>query len=139
MKKKNAVSDFSAHRTECLWLAFRRSLAQQSEIELERAFRDSANAPAPRFWVSEARAAYVVGQHLLGRRPLQSMIPEKQNMYREILRRFFILRKREPEASVAELVGRVVNEPAPSSYLSPSRAAAVIAGEKRRRREGGSR
>ena len=47
----------------------------------------------PRFWVSEQRAAGVVGKMLAGHDPTADMYEEKREMYREIFRRFMKLRE----------------------------------------------
>lgn len=139
MKKKHSISDFSRHRADFLMTAFRDALVSQTRIDRKQIFGETAMTPAPRFWVSENRAAYIVGQYILGNNPLEKMYPEKRRMYEEILRRFFILRADRPLAPMLELVAEIVNSPAPGSFISPARVESIILREKRRRRGGGAR
>lgn len=122
MKKLNAISEFSEQRRAFLRQAFREAIARQSVIDANKAFKTAINIPAPRFWVSEVRAAVVVGKLLAGHDPLATMFPEKAEMFREIYRRFTLLRESRPDASIAELMVEIVNSPAPRSYISVSRA-----------------
>ncbi len=134
MKHKNSVSDFTSERNEFLLNRFREELARQSQISLEKAFKVAADAPAPRFWVSEARAAAVIGHMVRGKDVTASMFGEKRRMYEEIYRRFSMLRRERAGSTIAELVFEVVNQEAPCSYLSEDRARVVVYAEKRRRR-----
>ncbi|MDE6400138.1 MAG: hypothetical protein K2L68_04675, partial [Muribaculaceae bacterium] len=96
MRKPKSVSEFSSERNLLLLENFRRAIARQSEIALANAFKDAAERPAPRFWVSETRAAVIIGKILAGKDPTSSMTPEKREMYQEILRRFIALRATRP-------------------------------------------
>lgn len=139
MKKKNSTAEFGKERNEFLIRAFRESIAAQSRISINNAFKQAAEVPAPRFWVSEARAAVVLGKMAAGENPTESMFPEKRDMYREMFARFLELREQYPDTSVNELVFRVVNDEAPRSYLSWHRARVIIFSEmsrlKRERRK----
>ena len=121
MKKSNSISEFAEHRRNFLRQAFRQAIARQSVIDANKAFKMAVDTPAPRFWVSEVRAAVVVGKILAGQDPLSSMFPEKAAMFSEIFSRFQKLRAQHPDASIAELMVEIVNAPAPRSYISPSR------------------
>lgn len=134
MKKKNSVSDFEEERRRFLLTSFRRAIALQSEIDREKAFRTAADVPAPRFWVSENRAAAVIGKFLAGEDPTLSMLPEKRLMYREIYSRFLRLRAERPSESIAELLFEVVNDSAPRSYMSWQTARTIVYKERRRLR-----
>lgn len=133
MKKKNSVCEFKDQRSRLLLENFRASLARQSEISAKKAFGEAVAAPAPRFWVSEARAAAVIGKMIAGQDPTASMFPEKARMFQEIFRRVEILRKKEPDATVGDLVFRVVNSPAPCSYLTPLHARRLVAEAKKKK------
>lgn len=134
MRKPNAISDFALQRGEVLLANFREAIASESKISVEKAFRRTAEAPAPRFWVSEHRAAAVIGHILAGDDPLTGMYEEKREMYREIYERFLELRALRPHETIYALVSEVVNSPAPRSYLSPQRAKSIIQSEKRKRK-----
>ena len=115
--------------------AFRAALSAQSVIATNRAFRTAAAAPSPRFWVSEPRAAAIVGKMLAGDDPTPVMNPEKRDMYREIFLRFKQMRRRQPDRSIADVVFDVVNAPAPRSYISWQRARSIIYKEMARLRK----
>ena len=118
MRKKNAGAEFKDHRSLLLINNFHKAIAAQSQISLQRALQGAADAPAPRFWVSEARATIVISQMLRGLNPTASMFKEKKEMYEEIFRRVSALRLKEPHAPLGDLVFRVVNDSAPKSYLN---------------------
>lgn len=126
MRKKNSKPEFSSERNELLLKHFRESLARQSVISAQRAFGDAANAPAPRFWVSEARAVRVINSMLKGENPTEDMYPEKREMYLEIYRRVLKMRKENPEMPIGDIVFTVVNNPAPKSYISWQRARQLV-------------
>ena len=133
MRKKNSKAEFSDERSRWLLRNFRESLARQSKISISRAFQESVEAPAPRFWVSEARATRIIMQLLKGIDLTEGMLPEKRKMYREIFRQVKIYKERHPEMAVGDIVFEIVNSPAPSSYLTPEYAYRVI---KRSREQG---
>ena len=120
------ISEFTTQRSKLLLENFRRSLAEQSVISAEKAFKDAVESPAPRFWVGEARAARIISMMRKGEDPTEGMIPEKREMYREIYRRFLLLQQQHPDWPIGDLVFTVVNSPAPRSYLSPIRARQII-------------
>lgn len=135
MKKIHCYSEFTSERNLHLIENFRKVIASQSKIAMQKAFSLAADAPAPRFWVSEPRAAYVIGRMLAGCDPTSRMTPEKREMYTEIYARFLRLREHCPQASIYELVLEVVNQPAPRTYMSWQRARSVINEQKRMIRE----
>lgn len=129
----NPKSEFSSQRSRLLLENFRKSIARQSQISAIKAFSDAVEAPAPRFWVGEARAARIIAMMKKGMDPTQGMTPEKREMYREIFRRYEILQAKHPECSVGDLVFTVVNSEAPRSYLSPVRARQLINAAKKKK------
>ena len=126
MRKKNSVSDFVSHRNELIIKNFRESLARQSQISIRRAFLDAAEAPAPRFWVSEERATEVIAKMLAGEEVTKTMYKEKAEMYMEIYRRVKRLRELHPCVPLCRLVFRVVNSEAPRSYISWHRVLQIV-------------
>ena len=139
MKKQNSTSDFASERSEWLIARFRQQLARQSQISLVKAFHEATLQEAPRFWVSEQRAATVISRMLKGETDLSDMYEEKREMYLEIYRRVKKLREERPGAHVGDLVFEVINQTAPRSYMSWQRAKTLINAErKRRRKERGS-
>lgn len=135
MRKKNSTLEFGRERNEFLLRSFRESIAAQSKISLDNAFRQATEKPAPRFWVSEVRASNVIGKMLSGDDPTADMVPEKREMYREMFARFMVLREENPGASIAQLCFQVVNDKAPRSYMSWHRARVLIYEEISRQRK----
>ena len=133
MRKKNSNAEFSSQRSEALLKNFRRSLATQSQITRIRAFQEAAEAPAPRFWVTESRATRVITRMMKGEDILEGMQPGKREMYKEIYRRVVEMLRRSPRMPVGDAVFEVVNSPAPSSYLGIDRVIHIITKEKTRR------
>lgn len=132
MRKLNSTAEFEAQRRKFLLSNFRQVIAGQSRIEAAKAFRQTAESPAPRFWVSEARAAAVMGKMMADEQYVDGMSEEKREMYREIYRRFSKIRRMCPEMSIADIVFDIVNGEAPRSYLSWHRVRSIIYKEKRK-------
>ena len=130
MRKNCSYSEFNSQRREHLLRGYRESIARQSKISAERAFRDAADAPSPRFWVSEDRAAEVVSKIISNPSVITNMYKEKAEMYLEIYRRVLKLRKVYPDAPLSSLIFRVVNSTAPKSYLTWQRARTIIRNRK---------
>ena len=126
MKKKNACLEFADQRSESLIRNFRESIARQSQISAMRAFEDAANAPAPRFWVSESRAARIISMMLKGEDPTEGMYSEKREMYLEIYRRVLKMQAEEPDMPLGDIVFTVVNSRAPRFFMSWLRAKHLI-------------
>lgn len=130
MRKKNSKPEFSSQRSEFLLRNFRESLARQSKISIAKAFQDAVSAPAPRFWVSEARATRIISMLLKGDDPTEGMYLEKRKMYMEIFSRVKDIKEMNPEIPVGDIVFDVVNSTAPSSYVTPARAYHILKSDK---------
>lgn len=126
MKKPNCICEFSTQRSQLLIKNFREALARQSKISAAIAFKDAAEAPVPRFWVSEARAARIVNALFQGVDLLENMHPNKKEMYLEIFRRVKEIKKKNPSMAIGDIVFEVVNNPAPKSYISPVSVARIV-------------
>lgn len=127
MKKKNCRCEFASERSELLLRNFRESIARQSRISAVKAFKDAAEAPAPRFWVSEARAVRIISFLMKGNfEILESMHNKKKEMYLEIFRRVKTFKSQNPDMALGDIVFMVVNSPAPESYLTWGYAAKLI-------------
>lgn len=133
MKKRNSTSEFNAHRNTVLLENFRSAIANQSRIETVKAFQTAADMPAPRFWVSEQRAAVVISKMLAGEPLPEGTFEKKREMYEELCARVKEMRALEPDRTISSLVMEAVNSPAPSSYMSWQRAQALILEERARR------
>lgn len=126
MKKKNSTLEFASERSELLLKNFRESIARQSSISLKRAFQDAADAPAPRFWVSESRAMRVVSSLMKGIDITDGMHHQKRKMYLEIYRRVCGLKADNPDKPLGDIVFEVVNSSAPNSYMTWQTAQKLI-------------
>lgn len=117
--------DFTRERNEDLMRVFHVHISDVEFIVMPEIFQKVADSPASRFWVSEERAAIVVSMMLAGR-PLPRMRDNKREMFEEIFRRVVAIRQHEPEASVYELVSRVVRQPAPKFFLTARTVGEII-------------
>lgn len=133
MKKKNCICEFASERSELLLRNFRESIARQSVISRQKAFREAVEAPAPRFWVSEARAMRIISSLLNGIDLTEGMRPEKRRMYHEIFRRVKEIKEKNPQTPLGDIVFEVVNNEAPHSYISWQSAAKLVSKFKRSR------
>ena len=135
MKKKNCKCEFASQRSELLLKNFRESIARQSKISAMRAFREATETPAPRFWVSEARATRIINMMMKGTDILESMQTEKRKMYVEIYKRVMKLKEENPGMALGDAVFEVVNQPAPRFYLAAVSAKNLINKAKRENRK----
>jgi hypothetical protein len=118
MKYFGSILEFTRERNNDLMRVYRARLAEASIIVMPVIFELVAQSPASRFWVSEERAAIVISAMAAGK-PMPRMRSNKREMFEEIYRRFVILREKQPDKSVYELVTKIVNQPAPKFYLTP--------------------
>lgn len=126
MKHKGNCREFNRQRDKELTAAFHRILLGGGNNSIESAFFNAASSPASRFWVSERRAAYVVGQMLANPSFCDSMIPKRKEMFEEIFRRFLAVRKKHPSSSIYALVFDIVNSRAPEFYLTPKSSRVIL-------------
>lgn len=125
MKYFGSIMDFTRERNEDLMRVFRVHISDAEFIVMPEIFQKVADSPASRFWVSEERAAIVISMMLAGK-PLPRMRDNKREMFEEIYRRVVVFRQQEPEASVYELVSRVVHQPAPKFFLTARTVGEII-------------
>lgn len=118
MKYFGSTVDYTHHRNAEIMKSFRKVVASHPGLSpMDIAYRVSLS-PSPRFWVSETRAAIVIGAMQSGR-ALPPMTDSKREMFMEIFRRYTILRKNAPDKPLIELVSAVVHQPAPRFYYTP--------------------
>ena len=121
------IFEYRSERDRDLLNAYRRQIAQSSgPIQLEVMYR-VVNSPSSRFWVSPERAMRVISSMDQGNR-LDGMIRNKRIMFREIYRRVRQLRERPSyrQLPLAEVVQMVVEQPAPSFYMTPCSAIVIM-------------
>lgn len=125
MKNKGSIFEYEDARNRDLIRAYRQLVRESGRIYLPEICRKLVNMPSERFWVSEERASIVISDMIKGR-SIEMMTPNKREMYEEIYARVMELRKENPDATVYELVSRVVDGPAPKFYLTPKSAKVII-------------
>lgn len=122
MKSYGSVLAFTRERNAALLKVYRQHINSCSHIKLSEIGELIVNSPAPRFWVSEERAAAVVSAIMRGKPVLDTMRPTKREMFYEIYCRVVALKELHPDWHLCELVFNVVNSPAPKFYMEVSSA-----------------
>ena len=125
MKKIGNTSDFISDRNRELHRRFMDVLKNSSCLSLRDMYGAAAKKPASRFWVSESRAAIVVGAMMRGRN-LDKMYAKRREMFQEIFRRVNDKMQADPSLCMTHAVDIVVNEPAPEFYLTSESARSII-------------
>lgn len=126
MKYHGCILEFTEQRNRELMRAFHETLADKSFIDISEVSQIIVNRPCSRFWVSEERAMVVMAALFKGKPVLETMRPTKREMFQEIYSRVLALQKQRPDASLYELVLKVVNSPAPKFYMRPRCAMEII-------------
>lgn len=122
MKSFGSVLAFTRERNAALLKAYREQINVVRRVRLNEIGERIVLSPAPRFWVSEERAAAVVSAIMRGKPVLETMRPTKREMFEEIHRRVVELKELHPDWSLCLLVFKVVNSPAPKFYMEASSA-----------------
>lgn len=111
--------DFTRQRDLDILRAFREQWhAARGRCSFADIFQQVATAPSARFWVSEERCAITIARIKKGD-TLESMSPQNQEMYRELYRRYLAEKQRHPSWPLIRICILIVNQPAPSFYLTP--------------------
>ena len=118
MKHLGSYFDYEQERNEDLMRAYHEDLAACEVICLPEVWERIANMPSARFWVSEERAAVVIGKMMKGDR-LTNMRALKREMFYEIFHQVKILQEAHPQMSLYQCCIKVVNSPAPKFYMTP--------------------
>lgn len=85
----------------------------------------AVSQPAPRYWISESRAAIIVYEIERGKY-VSNHFELRERMYHDIYARYQELRKQRPDDSVFSIVFDIVNSEAPESYLTPNSAKTIM-------------
>lgn len=85
----------------------------------------AVSQPAPRYWISESRAAIIVREIERGKYA-SNHFDLRDLMYQHIYARYQELRKQRPDDSVFSIVFDIVNSEAPASYLTPDSAKIIL-------------
>ena len=130
MKHKGSKFEYEDERDKDLMRAYHEQLESCDTIVLSDIFRNVVAMPSARFWVSEERAAVVIGCMLRGDK-LEKMRPNAREMYFEIYKRVVSEREKYTDKSIAEIVFNVIRQPAPKFYLTPDSARVIVTRLKR--------
>lgn len=125
MKHPGSKSEFEQERNNELLKAYRQLVLECEYINHAAVFKLLVNQPSPRFWVTDERAAIVVGSMLRGD-TLERFNPNKREMFQEIYRRVVELKSKDSTLTTNRAAYIVVNQPAPKFYLSPGYAQLII-------------
>lgn len=125
MKKPGNHIEFNEDRDRALHREFMAVLRTATDVPLREMFGMAAMRPAPRFWVSESRAAIVIGAMMRGHTP-ERMNPKRREMFLEIHRRVVDKMAGNPEMCMTHAVNETVYEEAPEFYLQPETARSII-------------
>lgn len=125
MKPVGSRFEYTEERDKDLIRAYREQIALCRTIHLPELLERTVNSPSSRFWVSEGRAAIVISEMIRGDK-LEKMNSMKREMFLEIYGRVLNLQSELPTLSIAELVWKVINQPAPKFYITPGSAKVII-------------
>lgn len=125
MKTKGCDFEYAEQRDRELMKAYRDQLKSCNKIHLPDVLSKTVNTSSTRFWVSESRAAIIIGKMFRGE-SINGMKPMKIEMFNEIFHRVKKLQTLNPKRSLNDLVCEVVNTPAPKFYLTPESAKIII-------------
>ena len=125
MKYKGSNFEYKQERAEDLMRAYHQLINDSSDIHILHIYRQVVNMPASRFWISEERAAIVIGAMVRGKKNV-GINATKAEMYNEIYRRAKQLMDSNPKLTIQDVVSIVVMQPAPKFYISSSSAKAII-------------
>lgn len=159
MKKQGSTSDFISQRDQELYRHYVALIRNASgEINLREIYREISEKPASRFWVSEERASAIIGHmEAVNRKRVKAglppfdlsnpktramvesiafgskILPKRAEMYREIYARYLKSRALHPESPISHIVAEIIEQDAPSFYLTPSAAKRIITSLRRAR------
>ncbi|MDE6006060.1 MAG: hypothetical protein K2G67_00690 [Muribaculaceae bacterium] len=125
MKKQGSTSEFTEQRNRELHASFLHVLRTERDLPLRQMFGMAALRRCTRFWVSESRAADVIGRMMRGH-SLEGMNEKRREMFEEIYRRVIRRMSERPGLCMTHAVGEVILEEAPEFYLSGEAARSII-------------
>ena len=137
MKHKGSSSEISAECAKQLMKSYKRAVKDAFEnstdvLRSNTLIQKAINTPTERFYVSDIRAYQVVAAVRRGQLSLDSMTPQRREMYEEIISRTNEEEKKHPHKPLCEIVAEVVELPAPKFYLTLGSAKVILHKERRR-------
>lgn len=125
MKHIGSKFEYEKERNEDLMRTYEEYVIKGGYINMRDIFREVIKHQASRFWVSEERAAIVIGKMLKGDK-LLNMRKTKREMFREIFVRVQAIRIESPGITIHESVSEAIRQPAPKFYLTEGSAKVII-------------
>lgn len=132
MRKKGSRSEFIEDRDRELMTAIRHKAMTMQPGSTSEIYGEAASQRCSRFWVSERRAAFVIGQMMRNPDFTANMLPLRRAMFNELFSRVTEIMCLNPGISISAATFEAVNSEAPEFYLT-SGSAAVIASRNRTR------
>lgn len=126
MRKKGSSPYFSRQRDTELYETFLAMVRNSGFINFRDLCQRVVAAPASRYWVSEDQALCVVRKMFAGIPLPANMRLCKRRMYESIYSALQGLMDTTPDLSLEAMVFEVVNSAAPSYFMTPATAEAVI-------------
>lgn len=133
MKHKGNRCQFIARRNRDLLNVIRALLGSRHFCRAHNVYAAAVNQPAPRFYVSEERAAEVL-KRIDNGDPLNDMLPLRRRMFFDIKRMLQIRQRQSPVLSPRQLLCEVIHSTAPCFYLTPHSAMTILARHRKHRR-----
>ena len=127
-------NEYHEERDKDLWHTYQEVCADEGYTNDIDAVRQTVAHAAPRFYVSDERAARVLSWIMKGDKRMERMVPKRREMFLEIYRRTVALRAQHPDLTLIDLARRVVGSSAPEYYLTPQSGYMILRQIRRRRR-----
>lgn len=134
MRKKGCQFEYREERDNELLSVFQKVYSQSRTYRrLDEILKDVINHRTKRFWISAERASIVISTMKKGK-SISYMKPHKQDMFHEIHRRLMILEKTHTGTPTLQLLEMVLDQEAPSFYISVGAASVILHYIKKRKR-----
>lgn len=133
-KHKGSTFEFEEQRNLNLLKVYRKVMATSDLSTMQTdIFRKVVMHESERFWVSEERADAVICKiKREGYSALKNMYPLKRKMYKVIYEKTMKMMDDNPGMSRIDAISRVLSEPAPEFYLTPSSASVILCKAKKK-------
>lgn len=131
MKKKGVRMKFHSERIDDIMKKFFRLSSSLKRAAQLSDYQEISEMPTKRFWVSEERAYFVINSMINGRQ-LPRMCQSRDRMYGDILSRVKSLMQTDKTIELLDACIKVINSPAPCSYLTPLTIKTLISVNRRK-------
>lgn len=132
MRKLGSVSQIAPARNQEMTQTLRAIAGSSESLSSEEIFIRLVNSPSSRFWVSEERAAEILGRMFRGD-PLKGMRPHRREMFQALFRIASEYLADNPGASYTDAAFHAVHTPAPKFFITPGSARTIFSHMRRMR------